>query len=832
MKKINLVMLVMSVFYIVAPMMLSAQTATPPLGSGTSSDPYLVTTLNNLFWITQNNSTWNMVFKQTADIDATTSSSWDGGAGFSPIGNSVTPFTGLYDGQTFKIKGLFINRITKDSIGLFGYVMNSATIINVNLDSIKINGNNYVGGLIGFQTTYTSTASNCYSSGSISGTDYVGGLIGEQYNSTASNCHTSGFVTGANYIGGLIGQQYQSILNNCSSSDSVTSNVQFCGGLTGYHYVSTNNNCYSSGSVNGVDIVGGLIGMENGSAATVTNCYSTGSVKGSGQSVAGLIGQQGNYCIATNCYSSGSVMGANYVGGLVGYQWSGATVINCFWDSSSSGQTSSAGGFGKNTAEMKTPSTFLAMGWSDTIWNIGDGINNRYPYLKWQNPSGTPLDVMSISVDSLISRIGDTVFVPVRASFPFGKTYSALQTKFTGYQGGLHFLGIDTTASLIGTNNWMYSVNGSDTAIVIASAGSTDISGAGVLFKIKFVVIGQSGSFTPINIAQAIFNTGTDAVTIINGGVQIWPVAFYGDVDLNGKVQAFDASVVLKYLIGADTLNYQMLSNADVMNTGVITAFDASIVLQYVVGLIPSLPYDTITMGTAQASGSFVLLDAAAPSVGDTVSMPIQFTNGKNIKSLEATLAYSPSDLDYQNVNWQNGVAGFMTAISVNKINGTVTLIGANAKSTSQSGIMANVYFKVKQQFAQSKVQFKTLRLNASAKQFNLSTANISIITGVKGLETTIPQTYVLNQNYPDPFNPSTTIQYGLPTRSNVRIVIYNMLGQQVKELVNTEQQAGYQSIVWNANVASGMYFYRIVATSLSDPNKRFVETKKMLLLK
>jgi hypothetical protein len=378
----------------------------------------------------------------------------------------------------------------------------------------------------------------------------------------------------------------------------------------------------------------------------------------------------------------------------------------------------------------------------------------------------------------------------------------------------------------------MYSVNGSDTAIVIASAGSTDISGAGVLFKIKFVVIGQSGSFTPINIAQAIFNTGTDAVTIINGGVQIWPVAFYGDVDLNGKVQAFDASVVLKYLIGTDTLNYQMLSNADVMNTGVITAFDASIVLQYVVGLIPSLPYDTITMGTAQASGSFVLLDAAAPSVGDTVSMPIQFTNGKNIKSLEATLAYSPSDLDYQNVNWQNGVAGFMTAISVNKINGTVTLIGANAKSTSQSGIMANVYFKVKQQFAQSKVQFKTLRLNASAKQFNLSTANISIITGVKGLETTIPQTYVLNQNYPDPFNPSTTIQYGLPTRSNVRIVIYNMLGQQVKELVNTEQQAGYQSIVWNANVASGMYFYRIVATSLSDPNKRFVETKKMLLLK
>jgi len=231
-------------------------------------------------------------------------------------------------------------------------------------------------------------------------------------------------------------------------------------------------------------------------------------------------------------------------------------------------------------------------------------------------------------------------------------------------------------------------------------------------------------------------------------------------------------------------------------------------------------------MGTAQASGSFVLLDAAAPSVGDTVSMPIQFTNGKNIKSVEATLAYSPSDLDYQNVNWQNGVAGFMTAISVNKINGTVTLIGANAKSTSQSGIMANVYFKVKQQFAQSKVQFKTLRLNASAKQFNLSTANISIITGVKGLETTIPQTYVLNQNYPNPFNPSTVISYQIASVGRVSLKVYDILGREVATLFNGVKAAGNYTATFNATkLPSGVYFYRLQAGTYSN-------TKKLLLLK
>ena len=108
----------------------------------------------------------------------------------------------------------------------------------------------------------------------------------------------------------------------------------------------------------------------------------------------------------------------------------------------------------------------------------------------------------------------------------------------------------------------------------------------------------------------------------------------------------------------------------------------------------------------------------------------------------------------------------------------------------------------------------------------------IANITSVENEDGVIPTVFGLDQNYPNPFNPSTTIQYGLPTLSTVRLIIYDMLGQVVCELINSEQQARYQSVVWNANVASGLYFYRIEATSIDDPNKRFVETKKMLLLK
>lgn len=73
-----------------------AQTAIAPSGSGTSGDPYLIATLENLYWVTQNSTSWNKYFRQTADIDATTTSTWDGGKGFLPIGNNPTQFTGNY----------------------------------------------------------------------------------------------------------------------------------------------------------------------------------------------------------------------------------------------------------------------------------------------------------------------------------------------------------------------------------------------------------------------------------------------------------------------------------------------------------------------------------------------------------------------------------------------------------------------------------------------------------------------------------------------------------------------------------------------------------------
>ncbi len=96
-----------------------------------------------------------------------------------------------------------------------------------------------------------------------------------------------------------------------------------------------------------------------------------------------------------------------------------------------------------------------------------------------------------------------------------------------------------------------------------------------------------------------------------------------------------------------------------------------------------------------------------------------------------------------------------------------------------------------------------------------------------------IPSRFALHQNYPNPFNPITTIEYQLPVESKVSVKIFNVLGQVIQVLKDEIQSAGYESVDWNASdIASGLYFYKLEATSTSDPNIRFTQIRKMLLLK
>ncbi|HHE37758.1 MAG TPA: T9SS type A sorting domain-containing protein, partial [Candidatus Cloacimonetes bacterium] len=106
-------------------------------------------------------------------------------------------------------------------------------------------------------------------------------------------------------------------------------------------------------------------------------------------------------------------------------------------------------------------------------------------------------------------------------------------------------------------------------------------------------------------------------------------------------------------------------------------------------------------------------------------------------------------------------------------------------------------------------------------------------VTGLLSDDSTIPLENHLSGNYPNPFNPITTIKFGLKENADVRLVIYNSKGQKVRTLINENREAGYHQITWNGKddsgrvTSSGIYFYK-----LKTGDGKFSSTKKMILMK
>jgi fibronectin type 3 domain-containing protein len=252
---------------------------------------------------------------------------------------------------------------------------------------------------------------------------------------------------------------------------------------------------------------------------------------------------------------------------------------------------------------------------------------------------------------------------------------------------------------------------------------------------------------------------------------------------------------------------------------------------------VNSVPYADITF----ADGLFYNAPAVIPNKSDNPVGRFKLTaaaDGAKITSITVTFSGTYSGISTVKL-WSSpdSIFGGDTRIDSAIYYDSLVTLNRNVSAIDMNG----TYY------------FITVDLGPSGGDINLKIANNAAFTFESGIlvssinnavlnkkriplsvekEINVPREFTLNQNYPNPFNPSTTIKYGLPSRSTVRLVIYNILGQVVSDLVSSEQHAGIQSVVWNANVSSGLYFYRLEATSIDDPSKRFVETKKMLLIR
>lgn len=226
-------------------------------GTGISGNPYQIANISNLVYLSQHSSDWGKYFIQTANIDFGSDKTlvdWNGDgtadgsgtAGFSPIGNATTAFTGNYDGGNHTIRYLYINRPAASTpTGFFGQT-NGSSISNVGLVDASVTGGFDTGILVGNSSTASaSSINNCYSTGTVaSANNNVGGLVGMDQYSSINNSYSLATASGNNNVGGLVGSLYQSTITNCYSAGAVTASYSNVGGLLGSMSGSTVTNSF------------------------------------------------------------------------------------------------------------------------------------------------------------------------------------------------------------------------------------------------------------------------------------------------------------------------------------------------------------------------------------------------------------------------------------------------------------------------------------------------------------------------------------------------------------------------------------------------------------
>lgn len=400
-------------------------------GNGTRDDPYPISNITQLQSIASNLSAH---YRLTNDIDASITNTWNNGMGFLPIGNRSSPFNGSIDGNNHKISFLTINMTLSNYLGLIGCGSDGSVIENLKIDSGKIRGNYYVGGVVGFTN---GTIRNCHANVDIRANYCVGGVAGKISNSNIINCSSAVIISGSSSVGGIVGS-LSGTIDRCKSKGEITSTGNNAGGMIGY-LDGELSNCFaylditgndkaggligasesatnesitkgvSFGNVSGVDYVGGLIGNSHG-PGTISNCSAHGNVVGTSDETGGLIGRKNNWMLE-NCFSTGTVNGNSEMGGLLGVQfwntrncysigrvngssYAGASignnqgsVENIFFNNETSivqsgiAYGNTTGVKGKYLKDMLKNSTFSE--WNMNIsWNIKNG--HTYPFHRWR----------------------------------------------------------------------------------------------------------------------------------------------------------------------------------------------------------------------------------------------------------------------------------------------------------------------------------------------------------------------------------------------------------------------------------------------------------------
>jgi len=450
-----------------------------------------------------------------------------------------------------------------------------------------------------------------------------------------------------------------------------------------------------------------------------------------------------------------------------------------------------------STATLNAPSSLNA---TDVSGDAGGYVklswtaSANHPGMTGTTDDDLPITYYQIyrSTTNNIASASNWAYIPATPLTSSSNTTVAAEVSTNGQTGAAYYwvaacngdLPIATTSSASATASKVYYNKDSKAATISAN----------------YAVMGANGA-----LISAVSNSNMATAT---SDAQ----AALGDYNGNNEVDLSDMSLLLSVYGVSEEYDpvFDFNSNSDVDLSDLST-----ILANYgkTVGKASVAP----KMGTSK-------INTKVNSNGDVFDLSVDFEGEESINAYGFVVSYNPAHYEFVDATRGALLSDGFFLTNDSKPGRLVVINMMRDGSEMAQGNAANLRF----QWIGEEVSSLTIE--------NISTMNDgSEIFGVesKVIESpvAIPKEFALKQNYPNPFNPTTTIKFEMPKSSNVKLEIYNILGQKVKTLVNEDMKAGYHKITWDGTndysvkVSSGMYIYIIKAGD-------FIARHKMVLLK
>ena len=837
---------------------------------------YEIATLENLYWLSINDGELNKHYKQTADINASSTNVWDSGKGFNPIGRSGAPFRGNYNGQGFSVDSLYINRPLENNQGFFGYAY-QCTIENLGMTNVNINGRYNVGGLIGYHNN--SIVNNCFSTGSIIGYYYVGGLVGRTYKSTINNSYSKGSTNGYNYVAGLVACNWtNSAINNCYSTGAVEAQSSTYGGLVANNSSSEINNSFWDMESSGQSYSAGGNGkttVEMKTESTFTDAgwdfdviWDMDGTTNDGYAffqdyvVPNTAPIVENMAVTTTEDVAIEIIltGADIEGDAITFSVVSAPTNGAFTDNI---YTPNINWFGEDSftyqafdgelysEEATVIITVTGANDAPVIASISEQTMNEDESLDVVlSASDVDGDVLTYAVQT------DTSAVPVTVS-----NDTLTLTPVANWNGNANITVIVSDGSLTDTTSFTLTVNAVNDAPVFTSTAVTEATEDVAYSYVATAsdVDGDALTFTGTTVPTWMsFDASTTTLsgTPSNDEVGVHSVVLTvndGTVDVTQEftvtvVNVNDAPVIAS--ISEQTMNED--ESLDV----VLSASDVDgDVLTYAVqtdtSAVPvTVSNDTLTLTpVANWNGNAnITVIVSDGSLTDTTSFAVTVNavndapSAFHLTETETELVIPLEELSTGSLDFGWEVAEDVDGDTILYHYSSTLTVGSYTEQMDSSvvdtGLSLMSYQDLYDKLFALEATTATVEWQVHSDDGTVSVPAVNgpltLLIDISNLsvdDQLIPDVFALHQNYPNPFNPTTTLQYDLPEDSQVKIMIYDIMGREVKTLVHSQQTAGFKSIVWDATndlgqpVSAGMYLYRISAGEFHSVNK-------MILLK